>query len=301
MSEVTAIIDLTVLSNREIATLLIAVCVLIGALFVPGVRKSLRDIVRLVFGKHILPMILIYLAYAAGVIALAMWAGIWGLDLLKDTAVMVLFVGLPLLFKSASVKDGVMLIRHTFTETLGVSVLVLFYVNLASLPIIAEIVVQLLAIVATLMAALSAIQLDKYRSVARLMTGLLVVIGIGLMVYTTVSLIVTWDEQDIGLILRTLALSIWYPFALLPLIYGAGFYSRVESLMVMLPFFNDRKLLPRRVRFGILVGLRGSVGYAANFTGQWRMEAGKLRTYGQTRTLMAKYRADAREKNPRNR
>jgi hypothetical protein len=153
MSEVTAIIDLTVLSNREIATLLIAVCVLIGALFVPGVRKSLRDIVRLVFGKHILPMILIYLAYAAGVIALAMWAGIWGLDLLKDTAVMVLFVGLPLLFKSASVKDGVMLIRHTFTETLGVSVLVLFYVNLASLPIIAEIVVQLLAIVATLMAA----------------------------------------------------------------------------------------------------------------------------------------------------
>lgn len=279
------------LTDREIASLvLLGVCVVVISL-IPGVRSFFRQMVGIIFGKHVLPILLMYLVYAIGAIALAAWSRVWALDLLKDTVVVVLLVGLPLLFRAASAKSGVSLVKRSFAETLGVSVLLLFYMNLASLPLIAEITVQLLVIAASALTAFASTQPEQYRAVSKLLNGLLVVIGAGLFIYTTVNLVVTWSQQDVVLILRTLALSVWFPFVLLPFIYVISFYAQAQLVLMMLPFFNDRKKLPIRVRLAILLGFRGSTFYAASFNGEWRVKAGNLRKFGQTRTLMADYRS----------
>jgi len=281
-------------TNREIASLILLGVFIVAILFIPGVRKSLGDIAKLIFGKHILPILLLYLAYAAGVIVLAAWLKVWDHDLLKDTILVVLLVGLPLIFNAGSAKSGVSLVRKTFAETVGVSVLLLFYINLVSLPIVAEIVLQLFVIVISTLAAFAGTD-SKYRVVAKLMNGLLGLIGLGLLGFTTVNLVMTWYEQDPGLILRTLLLSIWFPLALLPLIYLVSFYAQAQLVFVMLPFFNDRKPLPTRVRLAIVLGFHGSTRYAASFIGEWRGRAGKLRRFKETQRLMKEYRKSLKE------
>jgi len=245
---------------------------------------------KLLFGKHILPILLTYLAYAAAIIVLASWLRVWTMDLVKDTVLVVLFVGLPLLFNAASAKSGVSLVRKTFAETLSVSVLVLFYINLVSLPILAELILQLGVVFISMIAAFGATK-GEYRVVTKLANGIISLIGLGLLVYTTVNLIASWSEQDLNLILRTLLLSMWFPFALLPLIYIVSFYAQTQLVFVMLPFFNDRKPLPLRVRIAIFLGFRGSTRYAASFIGEWRSRVGKLRGFRETIRLMSEYRA----------
>ena len=277
-------------TNREIASLILIGIFVLFILLIPGVRKEIGVMAKLIFGKHILPILLSYLGYATAIVALASWLNVWNDDLLKDTVLVVLLVGFPLLFNAASAKSGVCLVRKTFAETVGVSVLLLFYINLVSLPILAELALQLVVIFVSMIAAVGATKVE-YRAVTKLANGFLTVVGLGLLAFTTANLIGTWDEQDLGLILRTLMLSVWFPFALLPLIYVVSFYAQAQLVFVMLPFFNDRKPLPLRVRLAVLLGLRFSTRYAASFTGEWRSRVGKLRSFKETRRLMSEYRA----------
>ncbi|TPW75573.1 DUF5677 domain-containing protein [Schumannella soli] len=245
---------------------------------------------KLLFSRQLLPIFLGYFGFATVVIATLHWVGWWQLDLLKDTILVVLLVGLPLLFRAANAKDGVVLLGRTFADTLGISALVLFYVNLVSMPLVAELAIQLVVIVLSVTSVLL-----KYRAggkpIARVLDVILGLIGLGMLVFTTSQLIANWSSQDLGLIARTLALSIWYPFALLPFIYATSFYSQAQLLFVMLPFFNDREPLPLRVRAAILVGLRFSTRLAGAFTGEWRARVGKLTTAQEARAVMREYRA----------
>jgi len=281
------------LTDREIASLILFGVFVAFALLVKGVRKEVPVMARLLFGRHLLPLFIGYLVYGAGIIAALLWAGWWQLDLLKDTLIVVVFVGLPLLFRAGSAKEGGVLVGRTFAETLGVSAFVLFYVNLASLPLAAELIVQIFVIVLSVASAVL-----KHRPggkpAARVVDMFLGVVGIGLLIFTTYQLVTDWNLQDFDQIGRTLALSVWYPFTLLPFMYAVSFYAQTQLLFVMLPFFNERKPSPLRVRWTIFFGFRFSTRLAAAFTGKWRMRAGELRTAQETRQLMREYRGHMR-------
>lgn len=58
------------LNEREIASLLILTGFMGLALLVPGVRRSGWEMVKIIFGRQLFPLLLMYFAYAGGVIAL---------------------------------------------------------------------------------------------------------------------------------------------------------------------------------------------------------------------------------------
>ncbi len=284
------------LTDREIASLIILAAFLVLALLVPAVRKEIPVMAKILFGRQLLPIFLGYFVYASVVIALVRWVGWWQIDLLKDTFLVVILVGLPLLFRAGTAKDGGVLVGRTFAETLGASALVLFYVNLISFPIAAELALQASVILISLCSAANKHLPKGSKRASQILDGTLGVIGLAVLTYTTLQLVFRWNEQDLDQILRTLAVSIWYPFALLPFIYSVSFYAQVQQLFTMLPFFNDRQQLPLRVRMAIFIGFRFSTRLAGAFNGQWRMRAGVLRSFRETRALMKEYREQMKVK-----
>lgn len=279
------------LTNREIVTL-----ILLGSLFVcclvkPVIRKSLGGVVSAFLQHKIVAVVLIFLAYAVLLVWLAAQIGLWDFRLLKDTILITVVVGFPMMFGATQVKDGALLVRKVTRTIIGASTIVAFYVNLVSLNVLGEFVVQIVVIFAALMSVVAKNQGSKSLVVGRFMDGVLVVIGLLLLTITTVHLLGNWQDLDLKTTGLTFAMSIWLPLTLLPFIYVLSFYAATESVFTMLPSFNERKKPNWKVRLAVFIGFHASVRYASDFTGQWRADVASLTSYRATREVMRRYRS----------
>ncbi|HUW87873.1 MAG TPA: hypothetical protein VMW30_05810 [Candidatus Paceibacterota bacterium] len=123
----------------------------------------------------------------------------------------------------------------------GTSAIIAFYINLASLNVVGELVVQIVGTLVALMSLVAKHQGGKSLVVGRFMDGVLVVIGLSLLMFTTVNLAAHWQDMDLKTTGMTLAMSIWLPLALLPFIYVLSFYAAADRVFTMLPYSNERK------------------------------------------------------------
>lgn len=280
------------LTNREIASLILIAALLVFCIVRADIRTSLLGTIKVFFSYQLVTINLIYFTYAAAFVFLTWRLGAWDLRLLKDTVIVLLIVGYPMVFRANSVSDGRVLLRRTVRETLGISALVVFYVNLSSLPIVWEVVIQLVGVFAAMLAVVAKSQGPKSRPVAVFMNGVLIAIGLLLFVTTTINFVAEWKTEDFGLILKTLCMTIWLPIALLPLIYVGAFLMQVQVIFVTLPFHNGHKKVRIGVKLALLFGLRGSVRLGAAFIGAWRTRVGEASNYQDARCVMKGFRLE---------
>src|SRR5680860_1478052 len=87
-------------SNRELATAILAAVFVATILLIPRTRRqvlpSLVAILKVLANIKILGLFAAYFAYAALLVVAAWILGAWEISLLKDTLIVVVFVGLPL-------------------------------------------------------------------------------------------------------------------------------------------------------------------------------------------------------------
>jgi hypothetical protein len=280
------------LTNREIASLILLGALLVFCFVKTDIRKSLFGTIKVFFSHQLVMINLIYLTNAAALVLLAWRLGAWDLRLLKDTVIVLLVVGYPMVFRANSVSDGKVLLHRTVRETLGISALVIFYVNLSSLPIVWEVVIQLVGVFAAMLAVVAKSQGPKSRPIAVFMNGVLIAIGLLLFVTTTINFVADWKTEDFGLILKTLCMTIWLPIALLPLIYVGAFLMQVQVIFVMLPFNNGHKKVRLDVKLALFFGLRGSVRLGAAFIGAWRTRIGNASNYQEAQGVMKDFRLE---------
>lgn len=131
-------------SNRELATAILAAVFVATILLIPRTRRqvlpSLVAILKVLANIKILGLFAAYFAYAALLVVAAWILGAWEISLLKDTLIVVVFVGLPLLFNANEIRNGLHLVTKVIKETIGVAALIVFYVSLVSLPLWAELI-----------------------------------------------------------------------------------------------------------------------------------------------------------------
>lgn len=279
------------LTNREIVSIILLGLLLFLCLVKTDFRKSLREIVYTFLQHKIVIVILIFLAYAALLVWLAAQIGLWDFKLFKDTVFTTLVVGFPMMFGATQVKDGAYLVRKVALATIGASAFVAFYLNLVSFNLMGEFLLQIVVAFAAILSVAAKHQGSASLVVGRIMDCVLAVIGLVLLMVTTVKLHANWQDMDLKTTGLTFAMSIWLPLALLPFIYVLSFYAATESVFIMLPFFNERKKANWKVRLAIFIGFHVSVRYASNFTGQWRAEVASLTSYRATREVMRRYRS----------
>jgi hypothetical protein len=110
---------------------------------------------------------------------------------------------------------------------------------------------------------------EKTKRVATFFNTINALIGVGLLIYTTIQITQSWRSYDLPQLVGSLALSIWLPVLLIPIVYVLAFVMHCESIFTRLPFFNDKKRPKLRARLALVMGLRFSTQLAFSFNGPW--------------------------------
>src|SRR5690625_2488147 len=135
-------------TSREIASGAVFVSFICLMVFASARKRELwrglRAILKLVFPFKISAVIISYITYFAASVLVAHKLNLWSLELAKDTVFIFLFSALPLLFNIGNVGDGKQLFATVLRDTLGITALLVTYLELSTLPFLAEFVIQVL-------------------------------------------------------------------------------------------------------------------------------------------------------------
>jgi hypothetical protein len=241
-----------------------------------------------------LGLFILYFAHASAIVVAAWILGVWDLSLLKDALIVVIFVGLPLLVNASEVRNGRVFVAKVIRQTIGVSAFLVFYLGLFSLPLWGEIIVQALLTIFVLTGAYASRKAStaQVATFCNVLSGLIVVLLLG---FTSVHLARQWSTYDLRHEGISLAMSIWLPVFLIPFVYSCAFVFQAESILAVMPLFNDRKPISRRVQLALVAGLHLRTSYSSAFVGLWRDQLGKASTFRAARAIMKDFRATVRK------
>ncbi|MCS6557355.1 hypothetical protein NYQ31_02965 [Curtobacterium flaccumfaciens] len=291
------------MTSREYASLILLGVLIATALAVPSIRRvtlaGFGDVLRsFLKWKVLLPFFALGLWTALAVYCGSM-LGIWTAGLLKDTVLVFLGLAMPLLFTSVSAKSGGFITKQLIEETVGATVVLVAYVNLVSLPLWGELLVQALASFLLLLSA-SARRSPQSTVVAKGVGVLLSTVGLVLLTYTTVQLVVAGSKFDWIAAAESFFLTLWLPLALFPFLYAMGFVSQAE-MALMRATRVGRFALSRRMKWSVLLGLRGRIALAASVT-PMALNLEEVSGFKDTAREMRRFRrkvAEAREEHRR--
>jgi hypothetical protein len=278
------------LTNREIATIILFVLLAAFVLSKRSVRESVAELVKAFLAWKMLLVFFAYVGYATVVIWLAWQVGIWDTAILKDTVIWAFFTGLPIVFRASQIRSNADVMRRAVVEALAVSTFVALYVNLHSFAIGWEIVLQVTFALLGVIEVAARHQGNRARPVANVNAFLLLGLAIFMMWRTGTWLIDNWSKLDHDAILMLLGMTVWLPFALLPYVYIFAFVVHSESSLTMVRFFNREKRLRLSTILAFLFGTRFSVRYSGNFSGGWRSQLARSETFREALKIMGEYR-----------
>ncbi len=169
-------------NNREIAIAVWILVIFIILLFIRGIRKSLKDLVKVLFHRKILILVLSIIVYTVGITFVLYLLNFWNISLLKDTILWLCFSGIVICFRYVSSKEDENLLRNIIIDNIKIVIIIEFIANFFTFPLAAELVLIPFMV---FIAGLDVIaKTDKKNiSVVRLLNGLQIIIGLFIFIY----------------------------------------------------------------------------------------------------------------------
>lgn len=169
-------------NNREIAIAVWILVIFITLLFIRGIRKSLKDLVKVLFHRKILILVLSIIVYTVGITFVLYLLNFWNISLLKDTILWLCFSGIVICFRYVSSKEDENLLRNIVIDNIKIVIIIEFIANFFTFPLAAELVlIPFMAFIAGL--DVIAKTDKKNISVVRLLNGLQIIIGLFIFIY----------------------------------------------------------------------------------------------------------------------
>lgn len=169
-------------NNREIAIAVWILVIFIILLFIRGIRKSLKDLVKVLFHRKILILVLSIIVYTVGITFVLYLLNFWNISLLKDTILWLCFSGIVICFRYVSSKEDENLLRNIVIDNIKIVIIIEFIANFFTFPLAAELVlIPFMAFIAGL--DVIAKTDKKNISVVRLLNGLQIIIGLFIFIY----------------------------------------------------------------------------------------------------------------------
>ncbi len=290
------------LTNRELASLILLGAFVIVVLAVPKMRRavlppSLNVLKIALTSGSLLTVWGLFLLWCAAWVALAAVIGVWNFDLLKDTIFIVVTVGFPLLFRAVQAKSGTAIVGQIGRETLALSTLLLFYLNLEPFPLWGELIFQPLVTFLVLLRFAASRRPDG-KQLEGCLGVLVTVAGLGLIVWTSVQLIANSGTRDWGGTLLELALSIWLPLVMFPFFYFAAFYAAAQKITRRLRRIYKPPAL-RRVTLAVVLGLHLRLKWARAFLPPYEKSLLRAKKFREADRLMREFREDVESREGR--
>ncbi|MCD2441412.1 hypothetical protein LQ757_03870 [Agromyces sp. SYSU K20354] len=291
------------LNNREIATLILIGLGIALILAIPSMRRTVLPaaggVVRAAASSKVLAVFGLFLVWCVASIFMAWRIDLWDVALLKDSSLIVLTVGFPVLLAVVNAKSGGAILRKIVLETVALSSLLAFYLNLEPLDLLPELVLQFALFVVVIVIAAAGLSPNS-KILAGCLSVPLVIVVVGLFIWTTTRLVLTANERDWGATQMELALSVWLPLSMFGFFYGLAFFAAVETAATRMRRIWKPPAQKRAV-LAVVVGLHLRLRWAAAFTGPYQKKVSRTSTVRGALAEMRAFRHDVLNREARER
>jgi hypothetical protein len=230
-------------TNREIAIAFWIVALIIFIIINKGSRKEFKNLLKILFSKIFLIVFSIMAVYISGIVLGLYKLGFWDFTLLKDTLVWTIFTAIALLLNSNdnALQEG--FFRSKVVENVKIIVLIQFIANTYTFNLIAEIILVFALVFLGAMQALAGTD-QKYKSVEKLTTVLITILGLTIMANAVYFVVKEWGTFSSIKTLRSFLIPILLTTLYLPFVYIMALYSIYEKINVRLKMksYIDKRL-----------------------------------------------------------
>src|SRR6266516_3030031 len=287
------------LNNREWASLVWLAVAVAAALWWKPTRPvvlGLGPLVRTAAISLIGVLVAGLWLWSAGIAFVFAQIHLWTPDLLKDTVIWAIGPAFVLVFRVPQVPKDPHFFRRAVLETVKLSVLVEFYVNLHVLSFVQELML-IPAVTFVALIAQGARTQPKYRQVRQVFDFLLVVMGVALLAYVTITLATNWRQEDPWRDTRQLALPIWLTVGAVPYIYIVCLCVNYEGAYKRIAFRWNKDApsskdfaAVRRAMLALLIELNVRTHLVGSFYEPWVARLTETHNLSEARSVVRGFR-----------
>ncbi len=238
--------SMNIFSTRELSLLIWIAILSTTFLSIKSVRQSSKELVKILFGKQILTIILLLIVLVIGIIFLFYKGHLWDKSLLKDTVFWFLGVALVLAYKSGQAKDFAFF-KEIIKDTIKWTIIIEFLINFYTFSLLTEILLMPIMVIIVLLQTVS--EKDKKNEpVTKLLKNITGILGLLLLTYVSYK---TFTNSKALLNVNNLfsfLLPLILTIIVLPFIYLLALYINYETLFVRIRFMSKENIIKRRLK-----------------------------------------------------
>lgn len=239
------------IDNRDLALCFWLLVLLGWMLHKPGMRRSLRELIRALLQRKIL----FAFGIAALTTALLSYAlslmGLWTLAQLKGSFVWFIAACIPSVTDVPRLSENFSLFRKAALKNFELSVLVDFYINLFHAPFAIEVVLLPVALALTAMVVIAEKRADL-KPAHGLLTNALAIIGLCWGVFQAFKLFTSFDQIRSLDTIRDFVLPIALNLGFLPFLVLFAVYAAYDSVFARVPLVVNPPTLSRYTKLALM-------------------------------------------------
>jgi hypothetical protein len=224
-------------NNRELATFIWLVIFAISTLFYKSTRKATWDVIKAVFNKKILTIIILTLSYSTAITIFLYWADFWDTSMLKQTIYWFFGFALVTLFRINDAGADKNFFGELITDNLKLIILLEFIVTIHNFNFWVELIFIPLLTLIILMNSISENK-NEYKSVFRLTLFLLFLVGILLSVLSVIDILTSINDYANYETLKLFIFPIAYGVLFIPFVFIIATMIEYETLFVRFELFK---------------------------------------------------------------
>ena len=274
--------------------------VLAGLLVWLLTRKDLRGHVPGLLKPLLSPgLFLPFLAMFAH-ISLEVWIGFqlgfWHEGLTTATVIWAVASGVVLLFNSAGeAHENPFFFHTTVAATLAPTVFVTFFMNLATLGLLAEIALQLLLFPVTIGSVVGHSRTDReHQRIAQLCDIILLVVVLSWCAHSLLYLYETRDSLDVRLLVEKLVLPMWLTAGLLPFLFAMNLFAAYGRAFRIVGSQTTTFRARQRARIAIALTLHFRARDVAQLQHYWTRRIANGKTLAAARSIVREFERSLR-------
>lgn len=212
-------------TSREWVTIGFLAALAVLLVVVPSSRRSLPDVLRTAVRYQIILPVLLTALWAAWIVSVGWLNGAWNSGLVTGTVFWFGTAGLVSMANAITEapKHPLRFVR-ALRDPFGIAVLLAVYVGLVQLPLVIEVVLQLVLVPTVLLYTVAKTK-SQDAAAARSLACLIFAITLALILYVTVSVFTSLGTFDWPATLRGVLLPVWLTVGMTPLLYVFSKYS----------------------------------------------------------------------------
>lgn len=239
-----------IFSNRELATLVWIIILLILFSLKKEIRKSIFNVLKCFFATKILSIVLLLAICTLGSVLILNYYQFWDLTLMKDTIFWFVGFAFMILFKLDKAKE-VSFFINILKDSFKLTIFLEFFLNFYTFSFIAEMIISPFFTTIFLMNLVSENK-NEYTPVNKLTSKLIGMVGLFYLGFSIYKLI--FQNQNIfsNHNLNTLILPVLLTVLSIPFFYFTALYSNYERLFIRVEFMNKDLKIKRKLKRQIL-------------------------------------------------